>query len=50
MTTGSAIPYHLRVNKSVDRELFLSLLTRLAPSLNLEGTSKNKHLPVLLRT
>jgi hypothetical protein len=36
MTTGSAIPYHLRVNKAVDRELFLSLLTRLAPSLNLE--------------
>ena len=36
MTTGSAIPYHLRVNKSVDRELFLSLLTRRAPSLNLE--------------
>lgn len=37
MSTGSSVPYKLRPNKAVDRELFLSLLTRLAPSLALEG-------------
>lgn len=37
MSTGSSLPYRLRPNKAVDRELFLSLLTRLAPKLALEG-------------
>jgi len=37
MSTGSSLPYRLRPNKAVDRELFLSLLTRLAPELALEG-------------
>jgi len=36
MTAGSSIPYRLRPNKAVDRELFLSLLLRLAPTLALE--------------
>lgn len=36
MGTGASIPYRLRPNKAVDRELFLSLLIRLAPSLGLE--------------
>ncbi|UCV23809.1 O-methyltransferase [Ferribacterium limneticum] len=36
MSTGSSLPYRLRPNKAVDRELFLSLLTRLAPMLSLE--------------
>ncbi len=36
MSKGSSVPYRLRPNKAVDRELFLSLLTRLAPSLSLE--------------
>lgn len=36
MRTGSSVPYKLRPNKAVDRELFLSLLTRLAPTLALE--------------
>lgn len=35
MVSGSSIPYRLRPNKAVDRELFLSLLVRLAPSLAL---------------
>jgi hypothetical protein len=37
VSTGSSVPYKLRPNKAVDRELFISLLTRLAPSLALEG-------------
>lgn len=37
MSAGSSVPYKLRPNKAVDRELFLSLLTRLAPALALEG-------------
>jgi hypothetical protein len=37
VSTGSSVPYKLRPNKAVDRELFLSLLTRLAPALTLEG-------------
>lgn len=37
MGTGSSIPYRLRPNKAVDRELFLALLTRLAARLKLEG-------------
>ncbi len=37
MSTGSSVPYKLRPNKAVDRELFLSLLTRLSPALALEG-------------
>lgn len=37
MGAGSTLPYRLRPNKAVDRELFLSLLTRLAPRLGLEG-------------
>lgn len=37
MSTGSSVPYKLRPNKAVDRELFLSLLTRLAPALTLEA-------------
>jgi len=36
MSTGSSLPYRLRPNKAVDRELFLSLLMRLAPKLSLE--------------
>ncbi|WP_162782158.1 O-methyltransferase [Arenimonas caeni] len=34
--SGSSLPYKLRPNKAVDRELFLSLLMRLAPKLGLE--------------
>lgn len=37
MSAGSSLPYRLRPNKAVDRELFLSLLTRLAPKLALEN-------------
>lgn len=37
MGTGSSLPYRLRPNKAVDRELFLALLTRLAAKLKLEG-------------
>lgn len=37
MSTGSSVPYKLRPNKAVDRELFVSLLTRFAPTLALEG-------------
>lgn len=36
MSAGSSLPYRLRPNKAVDRELFLSLLMRLAPKLVLE--------------
>lgn len=36
MSAGSSLPYRLRPNKAVDRELFLSLLVRLAPELGLE--------------
>jgi len=36
MSSGSSLPYRLRQNKAVDRELFLSLLGRLAASLKLE--------------
>lgn len=36
MSAGSSLPYRLRPNKAVDRELFLSLLMRLAPELALE--------------
>lgn len=36
MSAGSSLPYRLRPNKAVDRELFLSLLMRLAPKLGLE--------------
>ncbi len=36
MSAGSSLPYRLRPNKAVDRELFLSLLIRLAPVLSLE--------------
>jgi hypothetical protein len=36
MSAGSSLPYRLRPNKAVDRELFLSLLMRLAPRLGLE--------------
>ncbi|HOI55433.1 MAG TPA: hypothetical protein PLP01_09315, partial [Phycisphaerae bacterium] len=36
MSTGSSLPYRLRPNKAVDRELFLSLLMRLTPTLGLE--------------
>lgn len=37
MSAGSSLPYRLRPNKAVDRELFLSLLIRLAPKLALEN-------------
>lgn len=37
MSTGSSLPYQLRPNKAVDRELFVSLLMRLAPKLGLES-------------
>lgn len=36
MSKASTIPYNLRPNKAVDRELFLALLGRLAGTLNLE--------------
>jgi len=36
MSKGASLPYRLRPNKAVDRELFLGLLSRLAPSLDLE--------------
>lgn len=36
MSAGSSLPYRLRPNKAVDRELFLSLLVRLTPQLGLE--------------
>ncbi|MDH4185911.1 MAG: hypothetical protein OEV08_02835 [Nitrospira sp.] len=36
MSAGSSLPYRLRPNKAVDRELFLSLLMRLAPKLALD--------------
>lgn len=37
MSEGGSIPYRLRPNKAVDRELFLSLLSRLAATLRLES-------------
>lgn len=37
MSSGSSLPYRLRPNKAVDRELFLSLLLRLAASLTIES-------------
>jgi hypothetical protein len=37
MNAGSSIPYRLRQNKSVDRELFLAFLGRLSPTLNIES-------------
>jgi hypothetical protein len=36
MSTASSLPYQLRPNKAVDRELFLSLLARLSGTLKLE--------------
>lgn len=36
MAASSSLPYRLRPNKAVDRELFLSLLMRLTPTLALE--------------
>lgn len=36
MSSGSSLPYQLRPNKAVDRELFLSLLVRLAATLQIE--------------
>jgi hypothetical protein len=36
MSKGSSLPYKLRPNKAVDRELFLGMLARLAASLKLE--------------
>lgn len=36
MSKGSSLPYRLRPNKAVDRELFLSLLVRLATTLTIE--------------
>lgn len=35
METGSSIPYHLRLNKAVEREIFISLLSVLYPHLQL---------------
>lgn len=37
MSSGSSLPYHLRPNKAVDRELFLGLLSRLAVELRVEN-------------
>ncbi len=37
MSAGSSLPYRLRPNKAVDRELFLAMLMRLAPNLGLEN-------------
>ncbi len=34
---GSSVPYRLRPNKAVDRELFLALLSRLGAALSIEG-------------
>lgn len=39
MSTASSLPYRLRPNKAVDRELFLALLGRLAAHLRVEGHS-----------
>lgn len=36
MSSGSSLPYKLRPNKAVDRELFLSLLGRLAATMTIE--------------
>ncbi|HBF31655.1 O-methyltransferase [Rhizobium sp.] len=36
MTKGSSLPYRLRPNKAVDRELFLGLLSRISAALHLE--------------
>lgn len=36
MGAGSSLPYQLRPNKALDRELFLSLLTCLAPPMRLQ--------------
>jgi hypothetical protein len=35
MGTGSSIPYHLRLNKAVEREIFIGLLSVLYPRLQL---------------
>lgn len=35
MTTGSSTPYHLRLNKAVEREIFIGLLSVLYPHLQL---------------
>ncbi len=35
MSSGNSIPYHLRLNKAVEREIFLGLLTALSPCLDL---------------
>jgi len=37
MSSGSSLPYKLRPNKAVDRELFLALLNRLAAHLKIES-------------
>ena len=37
MTSASSLPYRLRPNKAVDRELFLALLGRLAAALRIES-------------
>jgi hypothetical protein len=37
MSSGSSLPYRLRQNKAVDRELFLALLGRLAATLKIES-------------
>jgi hypothetical protein len=37
MSSGASLPYRLRPNKAVDRELFLGLLGRLAATLKLES-------------
>jgi len=37
MSTGASVAYRLRPNKAVDRELFLSLLGRLAATLKIEN-------------
>ncbi len=37
MSKASSLPYKLRPNKAVDRELFLDLLSRIAASLRLES-------------
>jgi hypothetical protein len=37
MSNGSSVPYRLRPNKAVDRELFLALLVRLAATMKIEN-------------
>lgn len=37
MSTGQSLPYHLRVNKAVEREIWIELLVLLSHSVGLDG-------------